>query len=380
MKDQSIIPLSIFNSIVKGFITALAFFLGIYLVEINFSGIQIGIIFAISAISRLLTILPSGISNDTRKSKNLIAISLIFLALSYLGLSIYTTFLSVALLFFLQGLGTTLYIASSESLFYKLTNREDIGNKIGIFQGLNYILIAAGMVASGYFLQAGVSFHTIFISIAAAFGLMAIISLIILPKNQTTKLEIAHYQKDILRPKVLIFMLILFLFAIHFGAESTSYGLFLEKHLELTKLQIGLYMGTAIFIMGPTAIFIGYKLKQFKAKNILIFGLLFSGLGHILMTINQPTISFAFRVLHEIGDTGIFFFMYYGIKQLFDMERIGGNSSTFSLVMTIGASLGALIFGPMGSAYGYNIPLIVGGGISLIALGLTLFYTKHFDH
>lgn len=378
--EPSIIKLSIFNSINKMLIISLSFFLGVYFNNIGFSGSQIGIIFATGILASILTILPSGISNDRIKSKYLILIALVLLGSMYLGISSTKNFLLILSFYFLGGIGTTLYNSSSDSLFYKSTNKKQVPEKIGIFQGLNYLMIGLGMIIGGYALENSMPFEELFKIFGIIFLITAIFSQIVLPKNNTSNFELLNYKKDIFQPKVLIFLLIVFLFAIHFGAENTTYGLFLKKTLNLTKFQMGLYMGTAIIIMAFSVQIIAKIAYKYKTEKILLYGLFLSGIGHILMTINNPIVSLLFRIIHEIGDSAMFFFMSYGITKLFDLNRIGGNAGIFAFTSTLGAALGAIIFGPLGASKGYNIPLIISGITTLIALAISIKFLRYFRH
>lgn len=376
--NKLILKLSIFNSVNKGLLICLNFFLGVYFRDIGLSGAQIGVIFATATIVSIITILPSGISNDRLKSKHLITIALLLIALQYIGLSATTSFGQIVALFFFGGIGNTLYVSSIESLFHKTTEKKEVEGKIGTFQGLNYLMIGSTMILAGYLLNAQMDFTKLFLAVGITFVIVALIAQIILPDSTSTKFNILHYKKDFFQPKVLLFALIVFLFAIHFGAENTAYGLFLQNNLELNRLQMGLYMGLAIMIMGPTAILIGRKLKREKFRTALALGLLFSGLGHILMTVKITELSFLFRVIHEIADAATFFCIFFGINQLFDMKRIGGNAAIFTFTMNIAATFGALIFAPMGTNFGYHLPLIVSGITSLAAFMLALLFTHKF--
>ncbi|MFH1533385.1 MAG: MFS transporter [Nitrospirota bacterium] len=380
MEDNSVTKLSIFNSIVKMLITAMSFFLGVYYNSIGLTGAQIGIIFALGTITSIITILPSGLSNDRLKSKHLIGIALTLIAIFYFGLSQTHNFYIIALMALLGGMGGTIYTTSSESLFYKSTNKDQVSKKIGIFQGLNYLMVGLGMICAGFLLEKNLPFEKLFFFFAIAFLAMTLISQITLPKNKTSQFALLQYKKDIFRPKILLFLLIMFLFAIHFGAESTTYGLFLRKTLNLTTLQMGLYMGFAIMTMALAVQIISKKLHKWKTQYILAMGLFMSGAGHILMTINDPIISAFFRIFHEIGDAAMFFFVYYGITNLFDLKRIGGNASIFTFTATIGSATGAIIFGPMGESLGYHVPLIVSGSTTLLALALSIQFLHYFDH
>ncbi len=375
-----ILTVSVFNSIVKMLQMSISFFLGIYFVEINLSGAQIGIIFAVSTITSLITIIPSGIGSDTFKSKHLIGFALVLMASQYLILSLTQDFGLIALLFFIGGFGQSLYSSASQSLFYKSTSQSSVSKEIGIWHGLRYLSLGMGIIVAGQVLHMEFPFRNIFMIIAVSFIIMTLVSIMLLPENKTTKFEILHYKQDIMKPKVLFFLGIMFLFAIHFGAESTSYGLFLKNKLMLNSQEIGIYMGTAIMAMSLATIYISKKLHKWQVKNVLLLGLLLSGSCHILMSIFPVKISFFFRVIHEMGDAAMFFFLFYGITKLFDLKRVGGNAGIFTFISTIGATIGALIFGPMGESYGYHVPLIVSGITTLLAFIMAMKFTHLIDH
>lgn len=377
---KSITKLAIFSSLVNTLILSQAFFLALYLRHIEFSGIQIGILFATSTIITMATLIPSGLSNDKHKSKNLITIALIFLGIHFIGIAQTNSFGIMFILFLVEGIGSSFYNVSSDSLFYKISDNSNMSKKIGIYQGLKFIMNAMGIMATGYFLNADINFETIFTIVGIIFVALAIFSQITLPESATAKFALLHYKKDLFQKKALFLILIIFLFAIHFGAEQTSYGLFLQNNLQLNKFQMGLYMGAAVLIMGPTVILISKKFKTIKAKNLLLFGLFFSGLFHILMTIKNPGLSFLFRTIHEIADACMFFFFTYGISKIFHIKRIGGNLGIIYFAIDIGTTLGALVFGPIGAKYGYEWSLIISGITTLTAFLVASTYIHNFDH
>ena len=98
--------------------------------------------------------------------------------------------------------------------------------------------------------------------------------------------------------------------------------------------------------------------------------LLVSGSGHILMTWPVLPWSFAMRALHGFGDGLILMETYTTMARLFHVDRIGGNSSLIALTTTLGVFVGSLIFGPLGATFGYQVPLIISGAISLALLPL----------
>ncbi len=378
--NKQIIIISIFNGIVRMLKTSLFFFWGIYFASIGLSGFEIGAFFSVNSFASILTILPSGLSNDRFKSKSLISIALTLASIFYFGMASTTSFPILIILAALIGVSLKIYDSSSDSLFYRTAEKENFNKHLAIFQSLNYVTISLGIMLTGYIIGANIDYKSIFISIAIIFLILAILGFFILPKNDTTKFEIIHYKKDIFKKDVLLFLLVIGLFAIHFGVEGTSYGLFLKETLGLSTLKTGLYMGLAILPMAISAIIISKKLKNWKAKNILLFGLLLSGFGHILMTIKIVELSFLFRTIHEIGDSAFFFFLYYGTSKIFSLDRIGGNTGIINFVSAIGGAVSSAFFGPIGENFGYDIPIAVSGGTTLLAALIVIIFVKYFDH
>ena len=352
--------ISLFNGFAKMFIQGVMFFWAIFFSSIGFSGVEIGIIFAVTTITGLITIIPSGFINDRIKSKNLVTIALLMLATQFIGISQMYTFQAVILFSIVGGIGSNLYLTSIDSIFYKSIEGNRVTRKIAIYQSLNYLFLGLGIIASGQVLYLNIPFQTLILSIGATFIIMALLSQF-LPKTVTTSFEILKYKSDIFKPKVLFFLLIVFLFAIHFGAETTSYGLFLEKTLGLSKQWVGLYMGIAVFLMGFWAILFSRILEKIQVKSLLFTGLLLSSIGHVLMTVRDPVYSFIFRMLHEAGDAALFVFFAYGIASMFDIKRVGGNSSIFTFTTIIGGTIGSLAFGPIGEKFGYNLESLLEG-------------------
>lgn len=376
----SITKLSLLNGITKMLTNLTSFFLGVHFVNIGFSGAQIGLIMMAGTITSIITVLPSGLGSDKIKAKSLIAIALTALSLQFFTFSLTNNFAIMIMAFFIGGIGTTMYNTATDSLFHKETEKKEISKKIAMYHSLNYIFMAVGIFSAGRILDLNISFEQIFLGLSIGLLIIAIFGQLILPENAPTKFEILHYKKDIFKPKVLTFLLILFLFSIHFGSENTTYGLFLKNVLNLKEAEMGLYMGAAIISMGATAWIISKNVQKWKAQYVLIAGLILSGAGQILMTINQPVTSFLFRALHETGDAGVMFFIYYGINKLFDLDRIGGNASIFLFVSTIGSALGAIVFGPLGEAYSYNLPIIISGITILFASTISIKFLHHFEH
>lgn len=371
--------ISIFNSMAKMLIMSVLFFWAIFYNSIGFSGTQIGIIFAIYSITALITVAPSGFINDRLKSRDLVSISLLLLATQFIGVSMFQGFIPVILFAILGGIGNNLYVVSIESLFYKSTEKTNVQGKIAIFQSILYFFMGAAIIGSGQLLNLNIPFTQILLWGGIGFATLAIISRL-LPKSVTTDLQLVEYKKDIFQPKVIFLLIVAFLFSLHYGPENTSYGLFLTDTLGLSKYYAGLYMGSAIMIMGFFSIIFANALKKIQPKYLLFFSLLLSGFGHIFMTVEMPIYSYIFRVIHEIGDAGMFVFLAYGILSFFKAERLGGNNGIINFVVIIGTALSNIISGPLGEKFGYNISLIAGGIALLVALILSFIFNRLIVH
>jgi hypothetical protein len=192
-----------------------------------------------------------------------------------------------------------------------------------------------------------------------------------LPLTRGVRTPLFEYGRDFLVAPVLFFATWLFLFTLHWGAEATSLALFLKHNLGLTPLGVGGYMAGEFSVVSLTAYIYGrFWAGRLKPLIFLTLALLFSGVGHICMTYPVLPWSFAWRAVHGFGDGLILMETYTTISRLFHVDRIGGSASLISLTTTMGVFTGSLIFGPLGAAYGYQVPLIISGAISLALLPL----------
>jgi MFS family permease len=128
-------------------------------------------------------------------------------------------------------------------------------------------------------------------------------------------------------------------------------------------------MGGEFAVVSGTAWLYGrFWAGRLKPLSFIAVALVFSGCGHILMTYPNIAWSFAMRAVHGFGDGLILMETYTTVARLFHVDRIGGNASFIFLATTLGVFAGSLVFGPLGSAYGYQWPLIVSGALSLALL------------
>ena len=370
-KDPFLPPLFVFSSLSMWGAFALAttaFFMPVYLKKIGFSGAQIGSLYAAFSITSIVTSFPSGLASDRFYARNLIVLALVLMGAAAWVQSLVTSFLLFGAAYLSWGLGQNLFRVSLDALLLK-TLPQKVGKTYGIFNGLRMLGFTLGGLSGGLLLG---RFDFVFtLRLVGTLYFLLTTYWFILPKNIPVKFGLKTYWEDFRTPRVLFFAFWLYLFYLHWGAEFTSYGLFLRENLGLSLRGMGLYMSAEFAMVGIASYLNGLRLEKGASLHQLAgLGLFCSGLGHMGMIIEKVPVSLAFRLLHGFGDGTIMVLSYVGIAKLFRLERIGGNSGLITLSIMLGSFTGSLIFGPLGEHYGYQWPLFISGAITLALIPL----------
>ncbi len=350
-------------------ISALYFFLPLHLKgALNFTGGQIGLLYAVLSLNSILVSFPLGVTGDRYPARILTRLGLAGTAFTLWGLSIAERFWPFLLVFWGFGLSLQFYRQSLDIMLFK----EETGNdalRFGHFNAWRMGGMMAGILLGGVSLSY-LDFPTTF-QLLSVGVLLLLAPTLRLPLTRGQRVSLWLYGRDFLNRPVLFFATWLFLFTTHWGAEGTSLGLFLRTNLQLTPMGIGFYMAGEFAIVSLTAYCYGrFWASKLKPLGFLAMALVTSGVGHILMTYPLLPWSFFWRAVHGFGDGVILMETYTTIARLFHVDRIGGNSGLISLVTTLGVFSGSLLFGPLGAGLGYEWPLIVSGSVSLALLPL----------
>jgi MFS family permease len=346
------------------------FFLPLFLKDrLRFSGGEIGILYGALSITGIIVTFPTGFFADRLTTRTLILFALVLIALSAWGQGTVTHFLSFFFVFLLFGIATNIFRISLDALLFKSGKEVKQGFRYGLFNGMRMVGFTMGALFSGYAL-----FSLDFPLTLKTLAFLALLLTLVypfLPITPGRRWELFNYRQDFFKRQVFVFSLWLFFFSLHWGAEATSFGLFLRHNLNLSLIGIGYYMAGEFFAVALSALFFGWFYDRsggIHAQSFLYGGLVASGLGHILMVYPHLLFSFSWRVVHGIGDGIIALVMYLGINRLFHLERIGGNASLISMITMIGIFVGSLTFGPLGEQMGYGYPFAITGIITILIL------------
>ncbi|OAG27502.1 MFS transporter [Thermodesulfatator autotrophicus] len=347
-------------------IATTAFFMPVYLKEIDFSGREIGILYAALSVTSIITSFPSGLASDRFLARDLIALALILMGIACWLKSEVFLFLPFVLAYLTYGVGQNLFRVSLDALLLKSFS-QNVGKVYGYFNGARMLGFTLGGIIGGLLLS-----HFDFRLTLKLIGSFCVaISFIrrFLPQNIPVSFGLKTYKNDFFRPSVLFFAIWLFMFYLHWGAEFTSYGLFLRENLKLSLLAMGFYMSAEFAMVGLASVIMGLWLnKGANPYQVAFWGLLASGIGHMGMIIEHLPVSLTFRLIHGFGDGTIMVLSYVGIAKLFKIERIGGNSGLITLTIMLGGFIGSLVFGPLGEKWGYQWPLFISGVTTLVLI------------
>ena len=361
--------LPFYISVYSAVIACIYFLLPLYLKgSLHFSGGQIGVLYAVLSLNAILVSFPVGVIGDRYPARILTRAGLGATAASLWGLTRVESFWAFLAVFLAFGLSSQLFRLSLDTLLFK-EDQGDAPRRLGHYNAMRMGGMMVGALLGGaayYWLD-----FTATLKLFSLGLLLLIAPTVKLPLTRGVRTTLFEYGRDFLAPPVLFFASWLFLFTLHWGAEATSLSLFLEHNLGLSPLGVGTYMAGEFGVVALTAYLYGrFWAGRLKPLTFLALALIFSGVGHIMMTCPVLPWSFAWRAVHGFGDGLILMETYTTITRLFHVDRIGGNASLISLTTTLGVFAGSLIFGPLGAAYGYQVPLIISGVISLALLPL----------
>ncbi len=349
----------------------------IYLSDVGLNGYEIGVLIALYAITPIFFSFPTGVINDRWTIRLTLLAGIVMVSSFFLGLGFFDGFLIFLPFFLLGGLGSNLEEISIRTLVYKTKMKGKEGGKFGIYNFVTNLGRSLGLFVVGTLI--------FLLDFSLALKMIGVLYLLIIPfvsfkPIMKYKVKLVEYRRDFLNRRVVSIGIIMFLFTLHWGAEGTSFGLFLRNNLGLDMFLVGVYTSVTLLFLGFTAYVFGKRIDQRKSnmKNVFVAGMIISGVFHILHTIPIVPLSFLLRIPHEVGDGMTLIAIYFWVSKLFGVKRIGGNSSLMFTLTLLGHVVGSLIFGPIGYHMGYHIPLIISGMINILCAFLLIAFVRTF--
>lgn len=358
MVSQRLIHLINFSR--KLAISAVFFLVPLYFLKIGFNGWQIGLVTSLYAFAPLLFSFPTGWLNDRVSIKEIIHASLALLSLLFFLMSRVHQFLPMAFIFLFLGLANNTLDVSINNLYYKDETDIDQNKKYSRLVFWQSLGSAAGPFLGGIVLTSW-SFPTLFIVFAL---FLVCLQVFVRPLNQVRFgiVPLKVYKSNLLNKKTILFSIMIFVVGLHWGVEGTVYSPFLKRYFNLSTFDLSLYISLSLLALAFSSFLIGLIKHDVRVnKRLFLFSMLLSGSGLILMVNPRLSLSFLFRVIHEIGDGFLGALVVLFISRLFERESIGGSSAILLAVMTFGHMVGALFFSSLGFHFGLIYPFLVAG-------------------
>ena len=352
------------------------FFFPLYFLEIGLNGFQSGVLLGIITLTGIVFSFHVGIKTDSVKQKYFLAFGIVLFSLFSIGLVFTKDFYFLLPLFFILGLAKIIIRRSTDTLVMKSSQKH--GKEMARFQIIKILPLIIGIILGGYLIHI---FGYSFIFMLSAILFVPIIFVAFSIKDTGVfSFPVTRYMDDLKNKKVILFSIIVFIFSLHFGAEQTAYSPYIKQVLGLSLVQSSYFIaGVAIFLI-VSAYFTGKAIDRGVSKIKLIsYSMFVSGLGSILFAITRnPILSFLARGLHDIGDGAFLVTMSVGIISLFDKKRLGGNAGFINLTVIFATFLGSVVFGHIGYTYGYHMPHIISGTLSILAFVMVFIFRKRY--
>lgn len=338
------------------------FLVPLYFLKIGLNGWQIGIIMSFFAFAPLLFSFPAGWINDRLSIMRVTQGALFALTLLFLALARIQNFFALAALFLFLGIANNALDVSTNSLYFKDETEIDLNRKFGRFNFWLSLGTATGILIAG-FLTYYANFQVL-LTVYALFMFTVFLSIRNFNQVKFEVVPLREYKLNLFRKKTILFSILIFVLASHWGVEGTVYSPFLKKHFALNNLQLAFYVSFALFFLALSSFSIGLlRFNPQLNKRLFLLAMLLSGLGLIFMVQNNVYLSFLFRCVHEIGDGFLGALVLLFISRQFEKRSIGGSSGALLAIQTMGHMVGALFFSPLGYKVGLQYPFFVAGSL-----------------
>lgn len=358
---------------------AILTYITIYWVDMGYSHLQVGILIAVFPLVSLALMIPFGVFVDRISPKKLILASQFIFALSIAGLMMTQDFWLTMLLLAVGGAGNALFNNALPALFYKTLGSSIRGLKLGFFTAGILVGYGLGSLLGGY-IYTDFDMNAIFLF--ALIGTVPMLLLcLFLADVPGTRIKLSDYRADLSSKSVLVFVILVFAFSLHAGAEQSSFSLFLNKDIGMDKESVGWLYFIHANVMAVLSIVSGYYADRVNSRGkglaaLYYVGIAVSGLTNILLmfTTNFGNV-LATRLTHAVGDSLTLVTRSLIVSNLFIATRMGGNLATVQTTVTLGTLCGAII---SGAFTGYATGFAIAGAAAVLAVIYALIVKPEF--
>ncbi|MBN2583463.1 MAG: MFS transporter [Planctomycetes bacterium] len=209
---------------------------------------------------------------------------------------------------------------------------------------------------------------------------------LVMKDAQPTPFSLAAYRASLMRRKVLVYMAVVFVNAMHFGTEAVCIAPYVKDHLGMGDAGAGDYFGLIAVAMTITgAASAAIRDRGANRHRMWTLGLLFSAVFNVAsVLVASPAWFFGIRIGHVVADAIMLNAALRIVATLFPRNRVGGPMGLSALVSTCGVLVGTLvsneirIAGFIPTAWQLPAPFILAGAAVLTILVVQRLMKERF--
>jgi len=367
------------NFIRKLAVTSILFLAAPHFLSLGFSGWQIGAVISFYAMAPLFVAFPTGWINDRLSITGVVRAGLGLQAALFVLAAGSRTFTALAWVFLGLGIVNNALDISLNSLFYKDEAPLDRNRKYATYVFWNAAGPAVGVLGGGLLAQAA-GYRPLFL-VFAGLSAASVAAAGRLGASRFHSIPLREYGRSLANRKAALFIVFMFVLALHWAVEGTVYAPFLQEAFGLGRFGSALYMSAGLSAMSIAAYLIGRRKYDARINTRLLLAFMaLSGAGLALMTVRNLAVSLAFRLLHDIADGGMGVLTTVAVSNLFEKRHIGGSAAVVLSIQIFGQMAGAMVFSPLGFRFGLHVPILVAGGLLILnaVYGLRIFRSREY--
>lgn len=319
----------------------------------------IGIMVAVSALTRLILVQPIGILCDKINKKFLLMLGFLLFNLNYFMLIIAVKPFHLLIGRFFQGVGSAMFYTAALSLLL-ISSDKNKGLAVGIYTTMMGIGFSIGPIIGGIMAEK-MSYNLCYIS-SMFIALSAIIIIFLgLPTEKTSPNELnkqtkiveeTKYRKLFKNRDLLVTCIGAFFMSEAIGTDMSFFPIY-GNNLSLSEKTIGIILGIRALFSTLVRIPIGKYSEKIGLKRLMMIALLSASIGLFLI----PQFSIFWLLTLSISLEGIGFGVFMTsanihIGKITDDKNKGAAIGLYGIFSGLGSVLNMIILGFIAGAFG----------------------------